>query len=121
MRAQTEAFAVERPIADEGLTPFTEAFSEPHCLYQEGVPPQACEIGAGTFAVANVAPPLAAPFSSIKISRKSWPVALIAVSVAPGGTKKTLPGCTGISTRPVPSISASTRDPSTMHIRYGSS
>src|SRR5262249_25150358 len=57
--------------------------------------PQALTIGAGTFAIANSALPLTGPFNSIKISRKRWLLALIAVSVAPGGTKKTLPGCTG--------------------------
>src|SRR5262249_39036165 len=61
--------------------------------------PQAGEIGAGTFATAKLAPVVVASFNSIRISRKSWSLALIAVSVAPGGTKKTLPGCTGISTR----------------------
>ena len=58
------------------------------------------EIGAGTFATASFASPLAVAFSSIRISRKCSPLALIAVSVAPGGTKNTLPGCTGSSTRP---------------------
>jgi hypothetical protein len=42
---------------------------------------------------------------------------LIAVSVAPGGTKNTLPGCTGSSTRPWPSTSASTREPASTHKR----
>ena len=56
-------------------------------------------------------------FSSIRISRNRSPLGLIAVSVVPGGTKKTLPGCTGSSTRPLPSISASTREPSRTHNR----
>ena len=59
-------------------------------------------IAAGTFATAIFASPLPACFSSIRISRKCSRLALIAVSVAPGGTKNTLPGCTGSSTRPLP-------------------
>jgi hypothetical protein len=60
-------------------------------------------------------------FSSIRISRKRTPLALIAVSVSPGGTKKTLPCRTGISTTPRPSMSASMRVPSRTQSRYGRS